>query len=470
MRDRLRFKAANLPLRVRLTLWYSASLALILLLFATFIYFQLRRSLVAQVDVGLDIVAQQSLINIDVQDGRLAFQNIEDNPDVAGRINNDFVMISLLSPDGSRWDFLGDEEEALTATQPVAGYSTVTAGNEQWRVYYQPVGSDGLDGWLQVVQEMEPVHETLRTLLSQMMFALPAAILVAALGGLFLASRALRPVDRITQTARTITANDLHRRVGYRGPLDEVGRLAVTIDEMLARLEAGFERERRFTADTAHELRTPLAALKGRIGVTLSRARRPVAYVETLNDMEQQVDRLIRLSNDLLFMTRLQQGERRIELVPMGLADFLAAVIDQARPAAEAKAIRLTESVPGDIIISGQIDLLTRLFLNLLDNAVKYTPAGGWVSVSAQTTTGLVHIAVSDSGPGIAPQHLPHLFERFYRVESDRARQWDENGQAGAGLGLALAHEIARLHGGALSVESRVGEGATFIVSLPERS
>jgi signal transduction histidine kinase len=172
------------------------------------------------------------------------------------------------------------------------------------------------------------------------------------------------------------------------------------------------------------------------------------------------------LSNDLLFMARLDQGQQE-PAKQIDLSDFLAAITDQVRPLAETKSISLMETIPTDIVIQGQIDLLIRLFLNLLDNAVKYTPANGRVTIQAQKQAQDVQITISDTGPGIANGHLPHLFERFYRVEGDRARRWGDNGQGGAGLGLAIAREIVRAHGGKLSVQSEVGQGTTFVVQLP---
>jgi signal transduction histidine kinase len=178
------------------------------------------------------------------------------------------------------------------------------------------------------------------------------------------------------------------------------------------------------------------------------------------------VDRLIRLSNDLLFMARLDQKQLRSMRDPIDLEPFLGAVVDQIRPLAAAKSIRLQESIPADLRVQGDIDLLIRLFLNLLDNAIKYTPVTGTVQVSAVRVGGQVEIAIRDSGPGIAAAHLPHVFTRFYRAEADRARRAEQNGQGGAGLGLAIAQEIARAHGGQIGVTSEVGVGTTFTVCL----
>jgi heavy metal sensor kinase len=309
----------------------------------------------------------------------------------------------------------------------------------------------------------------LRSLMGLMCFAVPVALLLAGVGGFFLASRALRPVDRITQTAQSISARDLNERIDYQGPDDEVGRLATTFDRMLDRLQAGFEREKRFTSDAAHELRTPLTALKGRIGVTLGQGRQPTEYQDALRDMETQVDRLIRLSNDLLFIARLGHKERLEQPSDIALDDLIAALLDQVRPLAEAKTISLTGSVPPGLTIRGNMDLLIRLFLNLLDNAIKYTPAGGEVAVTAERQTERLCVHVRDSGPGIPPEQQPHLFERFYRVEKDRARPTRAGGsvQGGAGLGLAIAQEIAQAHGGRLQVRSQPGQGSTFTFCLP---
>lgn len=459
-------RPSGIPLRIRLTLWYTASLALILFLFALFLYLQLERSLLTQVDMGLEIAAAQAFINLDQEGGRLAFQNVDENRETL-RLLNDDIVIYLLAPDGSAWGRLGSPDEAPMIGTPTAGYTTMLADKEQWRVYNRPVSIGRAAGWLQVVQELEPVEQTLQSLLRQIVFGLPVALVLAGVGGFFLASRALRPIDQITRTAQDINVNDLHQRINYTGPADEVGRLATTFDHMLARLETAFERERRFTGDASHELRTPLTALKGRIGVTLGKPRQRTAYVETLQEMEQQVDRLIRLSSDLLFMARLDQRQYDESSERIVLCDFMGAIVAQVRPLAEANSIDLTENIPADIVIQGQTDLLIRLFLNLLDNAVKYTPVNGRVTIQAQKQGQNVQIAISDTGPGIAAEHLPYLFERFYRVEGARTRRREHNGQAGAGLGLAIAHEIVRAHGGNLSVESEVGQGTIIIVELP---
>ena len=284
-----------------------------------------------QIDTALQLAATQALAGVASENGRLVFQDNQVTVRISRRLS-DHAVIYLLGPDGVLWDWLGEPEE-FSLQPPLPGLATMDNGGDRWRVYTEAVTTPGgAAGWLQVAQEMDPIEDTLAGFLTQIILGLPFALLLAGVGGFFLAWRALRPIDQVTRTAQEMTASDLSHRIHYTGPADEVGRLAATFDAMLDRLQAAFERERRFTGDAAHELRTPLTALKGQIGVTLSRPRSPEAYTATLQDMERQVDRLIRLSNDMLLMTRLEQGQQRLQRDRIELDDFLKAVINQVAP------------------------------------------------------------------------------------------------------------------------------------------
>jgi heavy metal sensor kinase len=463
LRRRLRWRPS---LRFRLTLWYTFSLTVILVLLAILVYLQLRRSLMTQVDAALQLAAAQALINVEETDGRLDFLFSETSEQAARRLGDDYV-IHLMSPEGAAWATLRGEDDLPTLQGPPTGFASLIYGEDLWRVYSRQVQVGETAGRLQVAQELEPVQRTLLSLRTQMLWGLPLAIILAGLGGYLLATRALRPVDHMISTARSITASDLNQRIDYNGPADELGRLAQTFDDMLDRLQHSFEQERRFTGDAAHELRTPLTALKGQIGVTLSRPRQNAELVATLQNMEEQVDRLIRLSSDLLLLARLDQGEQDAARETIVAADFLPALTDQVRPLAKARSIMLTERIENGLKINGNFDLLVRLFINLLDNAIKYTPPGGRVELWAGNQGQAALVTISDTGPGIADEHLPFLFKRFYRGEPGRARYMSANGKGGAGLGLAIAYEIARAHGGTLTAQNKNGGGATFVVSLP---
>lgn len=309
------------------------------------------------------------------------------------------------------------------------------------------------------------MEEVSDSLLQEMLMAVPLVLVGAALGGLFLASRALKPIAYITHTAQEIRAGDLSRRINYRGAVDEVGRLARTFDQMLVHLQAAFEREKRFTADASHELRTPLTAIKGRIGMILQQPRTPLQYEEALQQIERQVDRMIRLTNDLLFLARLDEHRLPWNSMNVDLSQLLEATVEQMRQQANEREINLIEIIRPNLFIQGDPDHLIRVLLNLLDNAIKYTPRNGQVTVQAQLLGNEVCVVVNDTGQGIAPEHLAHLFERFYRVEVARDRQ-----SGGTGLGLAIAYEIVRLHGGSLTVQSQLNQGTIFTILLPAKA
>ncbi|MBV9386599.1 MAG: HAMP domain-containing protein [Chroococcidiopsidaceae cyanobacterium CP_BM_ER_R8_30] len=453
-------------LRLRLTLWYVLIVGLSLLIFSGYLYLQLERSLIAQTDVELRLAYAQAVADLEDEDGNNpgSFPNTEDYQNIARHLSQASFGVRIITSQGKVVDGFGKYRELPTWVPQVSGYATVTAGRTDWRLYSNQIktGNRLSVYWLQVGQSLSSVKEILASLYEQILLGLPLVLLLTGLGGLFLASRALRPINRITQTAQAISANDLTRRIGYQGSADEVGRLAITFDRMLNRLQAAFNRERRFTADASHELRTPLTAIKGRISVTLSRARTALEYENTLLALEHEVDRLIRLSTDLLFLARLEQGFLRFSRSTLVLSDLLDTILEQAQPLAEMRHITLIEDIASGLSIYGDLDCLIRLFLNLLDNAIKYTPVGGEITVQATAQGSNICVAISDTGPGISPEHLPHLFERFYRVEADRSRS-----TGGAGLGLAIAWEIAYAHGGTLSVQSQLGAGTTFTVRLP---
>jgi heavy metal sensor kinase len=338
----------------------------------------------------------------------------------------------------------------------------VNAG-ETLRVRVVPVVREGeVVGALETGLSQEDMDETLRTLLVILAAAYPLTLATAAGGGLLLSGRALSPVDRVTGLARRISADDLGQRLNLDLPDDELGRLARTFDDMIGRLDASFQRQRQFTADASHELRTPLTAIKGQAEVALQKDREPEAYRRVLEAINEEVDRMIRLTAGLLTLARADAGQGQLTLEQVDLAGIVAAAAGQVRPAAGRQGVRLEVAAGPAATLKADKDLLIQLLLNLLDNAVKHTPAGGTVTVGWQAGDGTVALRVTDTGAGIAPEHLPHIFDRFYRADSARSRA-----QGGAGLGLSICRWIAEAHGGAISAESAEGRGSAFIVRLP---
>lgn len=451
------------PIKVRLTLWYLLLAGLVVILSGTYQYIQFRRSLYLSVDTSLEISLSQALSSIDIENGNLDFQNTDPVSSASRMLLQSDFTIRLLSPEGKTIDSIGDQISVPGTYKLSSGYYTAGV-KETYRVLTQPILDGGREviGWIQAVQSLELVEETLRNMRIQLLLVLPLILFLTGLGGIFLANRTMGPIDHITRTAAKIGAGDLSRRLLYQGPQDEIGRLAETFDSMLTRLEAAFVRERRFSGDAAHELRTPLTVLKGQIEVTLSKPRQKSDYEDTLRGLISQVDRLIRLSNGLLFLSRSDQQQLSWNPQLLNLSELLEIIIEQIHPLAFEHNLTLRTKIADNLPVLGDTDHLVRLFLNLLDNAVKYTPEGGEIYLVADHEDSGVRIDITNTGSGIPPEHLPHLFERFYRVDSARSR-----GTGGAGLGLAIAKEVVLLHKGQISVESEPGQRTKFIVFLP---
>lgn len=453
-------------LRLRLVAWYSLLAGFSMLASDGFMYLQFRQTLLNQIDNALEVTAIQALKNLDDEVDILTFDPRQESPILGSLLNDAGVEIYLLGQDGSVKEHFGDSLMSMPQREERPGFQTLVTENGRWRIYSQeiPARNDRPPGWLTVARSLQPVDITLQNLLNQHLLKVPLLLGMVGIGGLLLANRALKPIVQITRMTEQIrVSGDLTQRIHYQGNTDdELQRLATLFDEMLDALQATFEHEKRFTADASHELRTPLTALKGRLHVTLSQPRTAEMYEETLHAIEQEVDRLIRLSGDLLLLSRLEQRYQDVPLEPINLSDLLAAIAEQIQPLADLQHLQLLPEIAPNLQIQGSPDHLIRLFLNLLDNAVKHTPAPGQIKITAGVQERRIQIRVSDTGIGIAPEHLPHLFKRFYRVEKSRSRA-----MGGTGLGLAIAQEIVHRHQGTITVQSQLGHGTTFTVTFP---
>jgi len=454
-------------IRLRLTLWYILLLAVILAAFSAGIYLTLRHNVYASLDDALETRADDLRALVQYQGGR---------PTLSGSLP------SGGQDEGEQFVRVFDSSGALTFdTSAAAGLAAVDAGAVQaalagrtvvrsihggddvFRSRLVPIRRDGqIAGALQVARSEDEASDTLGTLLLILGISYPATLLLASFGGIFLAGRALAPIDRLTRLARRLSAEDLSQRLDLALPDDEVGRLAHTFDEMLERLDGAFRRQRQFTADASHELRTPLTAIKGQVEVTLSKQRSVAAYQEVLQAVNEEVDRLIRLVGSLLTLARADAGQIPLAVEEVDLAQLVAGAVEQVRPLAIERGVELSVAFGPAATLQADEDLLLQLLLNLLDNAVKYTPSGGEVTVGWDAKDGGLELWVRDTGVGIAAEHLPHVFDRFYRVARARSRA-----EGGTGLGLSICKWIAEAHGGSLSATSVLGKGSTFTVRLP---
>ncbi|HET8628792.1 MAG TPA: ATP-binding protein [Thermomicrobiales bacterium] len=389
-------------------------------------------------------------------------------------------VVLLVGPDGEILQWLGPIDGAdvkkILGTQvldgaPRAGdtfFSTALSG-QPYQFYTTRVLFKGAEFGTLVLGRPDLQGGQLRRLLFALLVAAPATLLVAAGGGYWLAARAMRPVRAITGAAREIGATDLGRRLNLPNR-DELGELAATFDQMLDRLDAAFRRQRQFTSDASHELRTPLTIVQLEVERALAGPLPPAEQARALATIQAENAYMARLVDDLLTLARADAGRATLRREPLDLADLALGVVERLAPLARERGLRLDVAAPPEILVRGDRLYLERLLVNVVENAIKYTAGhGAWVRVAAgicgagPAARGWVR--VTDDGPGIPTEHLPHLGERFYRVDQARAR--DAGGPGGSGLGLAIARWVAAAHGGDLRITSDTGRGATCELHLP---
>ena len=461
-------RPAPSELRARLTLWYTSVLAGLLALLGVAALALLDRGLRENVDASLRSVA--TTIAASSRDAARAGTDLARmldallGPGASG-------LFALLDPRGRPDPRLAPRASerlpiSTTAIRNAARgeetFETVVlpGAHAPVRLLTLPVMSDGrVEQLVQAAASLDGVDAARRRFLLILAGLAPLALAGAAAGGWWIAGRALAPVDRIAETARRISGEDLSRRIEAPATDDEIGRLVAVLNDMLARLERAFATARQFSADAAHELRTPLTILKGELDVALQAPATDDVH-RTLASCLEEVDRLIALVEDLLFLARADAGMAE----PPGAAVDVAEIVDDAAPAiralAEAAGVAVGIRAAPGLVVRGSAPQLLRVVLNLADNAIKYTPSGGRVDGVARADDARVFFEVRDTGPGIAPEDRPHLFDRFFRADPAHRR-------GGAGLGLALVRSLVEVHGGGVAVDSAPGRGSVFRVALP---
>jgi two-component system OmpR family sensor kinase len=474
-------------IRLRLTLWYTVILFLILLIFSLAVYVGLTRSLLVTVDNHLQREVGEILGNLTFAGSVNEHETEEkhdDGSDEVEKVRRDAELQLTYTPEeGVFWRILTADGQPLIDQGHFDGASfdpaVLQSGRTQFeyaslasnvpiRLYTAPfiIEEQGA-GIIQVAESYRHIQDVQRQLIGLLALGIPFTLLAASIGGWILASSALNPIDRITRAAAQISAQDLHQRLNLKLPNDEVGRLAATFDKMLARLEDAFERQKRFIADASHEIRTPLTILKGDVEVALNRPRRPEEYQETLAMVNDTTDRLTALVEELFLLARADNQQISLQLKSFNLSALLMKEVSHLLPRAVKQGVALNLDTPDELTIEADPAKLSRLFINLIDNGIKYSNPGDTVTVRVVAEAGYARVAVADTGPGIPPEHLPHLFERFYRIDKARSRSITDANGSGAGLGLSIAYWLAQLHGGRIDVESQLGQGSTFTVWLP---
>jgi len=448
--------------RLRLALWYSAAVALVVLVYAAGVYVFVRTSLTEELDRVLhddfeeveewlgtgssspdlwsasahhDDAAQPARwIEVWTAAGDVRFRS----PGMAqlpapARVPAEYEYVSVAAGSGTRTRTLTGAHTVATATFIV-----------------------------RVTRSEDRVRHEVNELLAGFALGLPIAMICAGLGGYQLAKRALRPVEAMIEQARSITADRLRARLPVHNPNDELGHLAVAFNGLLGRIEEAFDRLQRFTADASHELRTPLTAIRSVGEVGLREPRDAPAYREVIGSMLEEADRLTRLVDSLLFLSRADSASRPIRREPVSLARLARDVAAHLAVLAEERGQSFVLDDASDVEVLGDHVLLREALVNIVDNAIKYGPAGTPITIRVQRADTLGVIAVADRGPGVAPEHRERIFDRFFRVDQSRSRA-----SGGTGLGLAIARWAVEIHGGRIVVDTPPNGGAEFRIQLP---
>lgn len=472
--------------RIRLTLWYTAAMTVVLVVLAGVTYFLLGQNVVRRADANATELADSFLATVNAELGDDTKPDSVDQGIAAAISEHRFrdVVFVVFDPQG---DLLGSSEkyslpersedptrEAFAGSlRPLVSapdtYRSVRVGEHQYRSYVRHFSIDQQAATLIVLQSLHSQNEFLETLAGTFWIVIPLAILLAGAGGYLLARRSLSPVVMMSAQASRIGSENLYERLKVRNPRDELGHLAASFNELLDRLNQSFEQQRRFVADASHELRTPVAILCGEAEVTLAQTKRTEQeYRESLQILREEAKRLKHIVEDLFTLARADAGQHPLAPSDFYLEELAAECTKNVRTLASVKQITVSSESSGELPIHADESLLRRMLMNLLDNAIKYTPEGGTVSLRCEEENGHYRVSLEDSGQGIPVELQPRIFERFFRV--DKARSRGETDGGGAGLGLTIASWIAGAHGGKLELTSSTPRGSLFTVFLPKTS
>ena len=447
-------------IKFKLTLWYLLVVSILLFIFQIFAYILLSQRVYQNLDDSLKSHSQTIGSSLDNKNGKLSLGDVEIYDqlillfDSSGKPVEERGSVSLAK---KTIEFLNPIQTFKTAT-----YRTFKDSETDYRLYIQPMYGDSTSGFLVIGRNTEEINNVLHNFFFILSSISLGVLLLSGFGGIFLTSRFLQPLERMRKTAETIGANDLSQRITVENT-DELSRLALAINNMIERLEGAFKRQKQFTSDASHELRTPLAVIQAESSLALRKKRSPEEYRQTVQIVLRESEQMRAIIEKLLYLARLDQNTAVYHFQNLDVKDLVFDGIREMETLGLEKHIILSFSAKASIFVRADPTALRQVVINILQNALRYTEPGGRIVISLEDTNDEARIKFTDTGIGIAEEHLPHIFDRFYRVDNART-----NKDGGSGLGLSICKEIITLHGGTITVHSIPGQGSTFTVNLPK--
>jgi heavy metal sensor kinase len=450
-------------IRLRLTGWYAVVLTAMLIIYATTTYVAVRHEFLEQLDERLheDFEAAESQLTRTAE-GRVQWTSTAHADDHGEEAR----VLEVWSITGEQLHRSGPDVTlpllASASVGPSYRYDAVAVDGQRWRTLasLHMVGTQSVI--LRVARSEEPLRGELGEIFMVLALGLPLVVVLAGIGGYVLARRALAPIDHLASEAKRVTAERLHQRLTTSNPNDEIGRLTGVINDTLARLDASFDQLRRFTADASHELRTPLAVVRGIGEAAVAERRSPAEYEESIGSILEEIDRMTTLVDTLLRLSHGDAGTIRLSRELVDVGQLARDVASSLGILAEERNQSISLDITDGIVAPVDRLIVREALTNVLDNAIKYSPQGGTVSIRVEQRNGQALVAIADEGPGIPPAHRERIFHRFFRVDEARARE-----HGGAGLGLAIAKWAVEMHGGEIIVDPRPSSGAEFHIVLP---
>ncbi|OPY64949.1 MAG: Sensor kinase CusS [Syntrophorhabdus sp. PtaU1.Bin050] len=466
-----KMRKVNLPIKWKLTLWYGGILSIILVVFASGVYIYFRNSLQKSIDTKIRSIGEVLSSSITETHNTSVFGNFERYlENVLGRKPKG-KFIQIMDSSGRIGAKMSDiEGETLptsfsTLESALRGeivYETIERVTPRIRMVTIPIAENKkVSSVVQVGTSLEDFDETMKKLLIIMIISIPTSISVTIVVGYFMAKKALRPVDQIRRAAVKISSSNLDEKIDIVGRRDELGRLAETFNAMIGRLKDAFQRVNQFSIDVSHELKTPLTILKGETEVALRKEREKEDYKGLLKSNLEEIDRMSRIIDDLLLLSKADAKEITLNLEEIALRDLIMGVCMDMKIFADKKGIEIDVGDLEDVRLKGDELKIRRMLWNIVENGIKYTENGGKVFISSYVNDGYARIDVKDSGAGISEEDIRFIFDRFYRADRSRRRE------SGSGLGLSISKWIAEAHSGSIEVKSQPGQGSLFSMKLP---